>query len=452
MKITKGITVEAASLLEEIRFGYGPRAGQPLGYGGVDADRVLTQLTTDDPLGRAWNRPLLADRYSLVALYNAQKDTTAGVDPATRKALKAMQAADVDSFVGRPAFAAAGFVERLTNLWANRITISAVSGMVAPFVQSFRDEAIRPHIGARYVDMLKATLWHPGMHLYLTQANSFGPDSIAGKKRGRGLNENLAREFLELHSMRVGYTQDDVTGLAMLLAGMASDEKGERVDSRRLQPGKKRILGQTFTDDDPRHQIDRLVNYVAQRPETAQNVAFTLARHFIADDPPQDLVNGLAETYLRRDGDLPSLYRVLLQHPAASAPDRQKLRIPQEYAAATLRLVGISAADPGFDQLLRKIPRAMAAMGQPPFSALRPDGWPEVSQGWMTPPMMASRIDWAVDMARRTGAKKVIDPQAMVTTALGETSSPLLRRAVGGAEQRWEGLAVLLGSPEFSRR
>lgn len=441
--------MEPASLIEEIRFGYGPRAGQRLGMG-FDADRVMAQLSVDDPQGDAWNQPSMADRFKLFDQYNTEKDTVAGVQPATAQALKAMQIADIDTFVARPAFAKAGFVERLVNLWANRITVSNVSGGVSRYVQNFRDEAIRPHIAGRYGDMLKATLWHPGMQFYLTQTSSFGPDSLAGKKKKRGLNENLAREFLELHSMQVGYGQDDVTALAMLLAGMASDEKGMRVEPRRAQPGKKIILGQTFSDADPMAEINRLVDYVAMRPETAHNVSYFMARHFLADEPPADLVTTLAATYGANNGDLPALYRVMLTHPAASAPAREKLRTPQEFAAATLRLIGITPTAPNFDKILRKIPGALATMGQPVFRALRPDGWPEVSEGWMTPPMVASRIDWAVDMARRAG--NAVDPQAMVTAALGDTASPLLKRAVGGAEQRWEGLAVLLGSPEFSRR
>ncbi|MBC7740171.1 MAG: DUF1800 domain-containing protein [Candidatus Saccharibacteria bacterium] len=441
--------MEPASLIEQIRFGYGPRAGQGVAQG-FEADRVMAQLSADDPRGKAWDRPTLAERYALFDQYRVEKDSAAGVQPVTALALKAMQVADIETFVARPAFADAGFVERLVNLWANRITISNASGAVARYMQNFRDEAIRPHIAGRYGDMLKATLWHPGMQFYLTQSGSVGPDSPAGKKKRRGLNENLAREFLELHSMRVGYSQDDVTALAMLLAGMASDEKGVRVDPRRVQPGDKVILGQTFTDDDPMAQINRLVDYVALRPETAQNVAHFMVRHFLNDEPPADLVASLARTYMATEGDLPALYRVLLEHPAARAPAREKLRTPQEFAAATIRLIGIEPTGPDFDKLLRKIPNAMTAMGQPPFRALRPDGWPEVSEGWMTPPMMAARIDWAVDMARRAG--NGVDPQAMVMVALGETASPLLMRAVGGAEQRWEGLAVLLGSPEFSRR
>ncbi len=442
--------MESASLLEEIRFGYGPRLAVPPPPAGLDADRVLAQLNVPDPEGAAWNRPPLADRFALIDAYNTEKKAGAVVSAATTEAMKQIQTADLETFVGRPAFAAAGFVERLANLWANRITISNVSGAVVRYMQSFRDEAIRPYVGGNYSDMLQASLWHPGMQFYLTQANSYGPDSLAGKKKGRGLNENLAREFLELHSMRVGYSQEDVTQLAMLLAGMASDEKGVRVEARRVQPGKKRILGQTFDDSDPMAEINRLVAFVARRPETARNVGFTLARHFIADDPPGDLVDALAAAYLAHDTHLPDVYAVLLKHPAAADPNRQKLRSPQELAAATIRLIGLTPDEARFVKLARRIPNALAAMGQPPFKALRPDGWPEVSEGWMTPPMMAARIDWAVDLARQAGDR--INPSAMARAALGDYASPLLLQSVSRAEQRWEGLAVLLGSPEFSRR
>ena len=442
--------MEPASLLEEIRFGYGPRLGMPVAPGGVDADRVLAQLSARDPDGAAWDRPTLEKRYALGAIYAAEKKSPLGLSPATGQAMKQIWVDDIQSCLTRPTFAAAGFVERLVNLWANRITVSNASNTVVRFVQSFRDEAIRPFVAGNYGDMLKAALWHPGMQYYLSQANSFGPDSVLGKRKGRGLNENLAREFLELHSMRTGYGQDDVTQLAMLLAGMTSDAKGNRVDPRRVQPGRKVILGQTYDDSDPEAEINRLIDHVAHRPETAQNVGFTLARHFIADEPPAGLVDSLAAAYLAHDGDLPAVYRVLLTHPLSQSPERQKLRSPQEFVAATLRLLGVAPGDANFPKLVRRLPVAVAAMGQPVFQAQRPDGWPEVSEGWMTPPMMAARIDWAVDAARMSGDR--VNPLALVDTALGDFASPLLKQSVGRAEQRWEGLAVLFGSPEFSRR
>ena len=444
--------MDPASLLEDIRFGYGPRAGQVPAPGGVDPDRVLAQLTAPDPDAAPWQRPGIADRYGLIDQYKQEKAGVTGKGP-TGMILRAMEQQDVETFASRPATTALGFVERLVNLWANRITISDAGGGIARYVQSFRDEAIRPHIAARYADMLKATLWHPGMLTYLTQTSSVGPNSLIGLKKGKGLNENLAREFLELHAMGTGYTQSDVTELARLLAGMDTDASGSKVLPRRMEPGIKTILGTPYGDRQPLDEIDRLVETVALRDETALATAHYLARHFIADDPPGDLVTALADTYLANDTQLIPVYRTLLEHPAAQSPQRQKLRSPQEYAAATLRLLGMSGQEqglPGFNKHGLQVPDALARMGQPVYKALRPDGWPEVAAGWMTPPMIAARINWAVTLARAMGDRA--DPVALTDFALADYATPLLRSAVAGAEQRWEGLAILLASPDFSRR
>ena len=445
--------METACLIEEIRFGYGPLKGSTPAPGGLEPDRLLAQLTGADPAAAAWNRPGLADRWALIEKYKQEKLVSVDGKGPTGMILRKIELDDAETFVARPATAALGFVERLVNLWANRITISNAGGGVSRYVQSFRDEAIRPHIAGRYADLLKATLWHPGMQTYLTQTSSIGPRSVIGLRKSKGLNENLAREFLELHSMGTGYSQNDVTELARLLAGMSSDAQGSRMDPRRMEPGTKQIFQETYGDSDPVAEIDRLVETVAHRPETAHSVGFWLARHFIADVPPTDLVDTLAATYAANDTDLTALYRTLLQHPAAASPDREKLRSPQEYAAASLRLLGMTGQEPnlpGFNKNSRQVLDVMGKMGQPVWKALRPDGWPEVAAGWMTPPMVAARIDWAVDLARTTGDRA--DPSALADQALGPYATPLLTRAVAGAEQRWEGLAVLFASPDFSRR
>ena len=445
--------MEPASLIEEIRFGYGPLMGKTPSPGGLEPDRVLAQLAATDPAATQWDRPQIADRWALFDQYKQEKLTSPDGKGPTGMVLRKMDLADVETFVARPATAALGFVERLVNLWANRITISNATNSLARYMQVFRDGAIRPHIAGRYADMLKATLWHPGMQTYLTQTSSIGPNSVVGLRKAKGLNENLAREFLELHSMGTGYSQTDVTELARLLAGMVSDAAGMRMEPNRMEPGPKQILGDTYTDSDPVAEIDRLVETVAHRPETAQSVSFWLARHFIADAPPPDLVSALAATYAAHDTDLVAMYRTLLQHPAAASADRQKLRCPQEYMAASLRLLGMNGQEqnvPGFNKRSMMVPDQMAKMGQPVWKALRPDGWPEVAAGWMTPPMVAARIDWAVNLARAVGDRA--DPVALTDQALGAYATPLLTRAVAGAEQRWEGLAVLIASPDFSRR
>lgn len=439
---------EPASLLEEIRFGYGPRSGWALVPGGVDPDRVLAQLTARDPGAEAWTGIDLATRQAALADARRVKQGKPPLGPVLD--LRPVARRDEVGFIARPAAARLGFVERLVNLWANRLTVSSVGGP-ALFIPPYRDQAIRPHVGGRFGDMLRASLWHPAMLSYLSQTSSIGPNSDLGRRKGRGLNENLAREFLELHSMGSGYTQQDVTELARLLAGMKTDGTGRRMDPRAVEPGRKTILGTRYGEGV--HEIDRLVATVAARPETARSVAVMLARHFLDDTPPPDLVDDLARIYLREDGHLPPLYRALLSHPAAQNPALTKLRSPQEYMAATLRAVGLSG-DPEQTPLFRKretrLAEVMARMGQPIFAARRPDGWPETATGWLTPPMLASRLDWAADLARLTGDRA--DPVAQTRAVLGDLASPLLLSAVAGAEQRWEGLAVLLGSPEMMRR
>lgn len=440
------------SLLEIIRFGYGPTKGQVMAAGGVDPDRLLAQLGSDDLAAQVWNRPTLADRYDLLAVRGAEKRKGEPEDSASER-MKEILTQDKISFVARPVVAELGFVERLVNLWANRMTVANTAG-AGNYIQPFRDEAIRPHIGGRFADMLRSALWHPAMHFYLNQTRSVGPNSSLGLRKGRGLNENLAREFLELHAMSTGYDQRDVTELARLMAGMVQDKRGLRMDQRSVEPGPKVILGTTYTDADPMAEINRLVETVAARLETARSVALMLARHFIADEPPKGLVDAITRAYSTSDGDLPQTYRALLEHPASQNPDRQKLRSPQEYVAATLRAVGLTGLETGLPGLRKNrsfgVPDVLAKMGQPIFRARRPDGWPETAPGWMTPPMMAARLDWATDLSRIAGEKA--DPGAMADALLGDLATPMLHRAVRGAEQRWEGLAVLLGSPDFMRR
>lgn len=448
--------MDAPSLIEDIRFGYGPLAGRKSAPDGLDADRLLAQLTAPDPAAAAWDRPPLSVRWPLMAAF--YQDRKAGLlkqggknASADSRQLIQMTDDDLTSFISRPAVAQNGFTERLANFWANRITVAANSPNLLHLVQPFRDAAIRPNIGGRLADMLKATLWHPAMQTYLTQTNSIGPNSRQGKRKGKGLNENLAREFLELHSMGRGYSQTDVTELAKLLAGMKSDAEGERVEDARSEPGTRTILGQSFQPG--KEGIDALVEFVAHRPETAQSTAFFMARHFLTDTPPDDVVAAMAKAYLDNDTQLVPMYRAMLTHPLASATERQKLRTPHELVVGSLRLVGLTGTEPnmrGFKKEGMRLVDRLKVMGQPVYQPPRPDGWPEVSAAWLTPPMVSARTDWAIDLGRAAGDKS--DPVALTDFALGDLAGPMLRRAVGGAEQRWEGLTVLLASPDFSRR
>lgn len=436
------------SLIELVRFGYGPVPGDAPDGSAPDPARLLAQL---DHVQKPISREGLTTRARLALLADQRRASEAvkaggsKVNPA-QKRLRDLHTQEVSDWIWDAVMARQGFAERLVNLWANRLTVSWRKGLGAIFLGPYREEAIRPHIAGRYADMLMASAWHPAMMEYLDQAASIGPLSEVGQNRRRGLNENFAREFLELHSMGSGYSQTDVTELARLFAGMRYDETGVIFDDRRAEPGPKTILNESYGAG--ADEVARLIATVARRPETAQSVAVTLARHFIADAPPTDMVAAMAAAYLAADTDLVPVYRVMLDHPSAQAPAFVKLRSPHEYMVGSLRALGLTDALAQGKGAL-KAPQALAAMAQPGYRVPGPDGWPDSADAWATGPALAARLNWGETLARRFGEKA--DPAALALSALGQDQRPTIL-AASRAEQRWEGVAVLLGAPAFMRR
>ncbi len=350
------------------------------------------------------------------------------------------------------AAAACGFRERLVNLWANRLTVAATRGTLVYLVQPYRNDAIRPHVAGRFADMLAASLHHPAMLLYLDQSRSVGPNSAMGQRKRSGLNENYARELLELHSMGSGYTQADITELARLLAGLTVTAEADSLfDPERAEPGPKSVLGATYGEGAA--EIARFAEALALRPETAASVALALARHFLSDSPPQGLVDRMAQEYLAAGSALLPVYRILAASPEAADPAFHKIRSPQEYTAASFRAFGLTGAETqaeGAPKSGFRTEVALQQMGQPVFRPRGPDGWPDTGADWITPPFLTARIDWAARLARHMAERA--DPVALAAQLLGDRPDPATRSAVAEAEQRWEGVAVLLASPDFMRR
>lgn len=346
-----------------------------------------------------------------------------------------------------------GFRERLVQFWSDHFTTVARSRRDSPLPATMVEEAIRPHLTDRFADMLKAVVQHPAMIGYLDQSLSFGPNSRVGKRRGKGLNENLARELLELHTLGSGYTQEDVTQMAELLTGVTVGKQGATFDVRRAEPGPETVLGKTY-DGDTRDALLLALDDLAEHPATAAHLARKLTIHFVSDQPNPDVVQALTDAWRASGGDLLAVTESLLTQPAAWSKLQEKARQPFDFMVASLRALGLDGADVmrmADDTFRQTILTPMAAMGQPWQRAPGPDGWAEAAEAWITPEAMAARITWAMDMPQRL-VNPLPDPTELMTRCLGSHLGPRLAWAVPRSENIREAVGLVLASPEFNRR
>ena len=352
------------------------------------------------------------------------------------------------------AAAQSGYVERLVQFWSNHFCVSATKGgVVRATAGSFEREAIRPHVLGRFADMLRAVVQHPAMLAYLDNAQSFGPASLAGVRQKRGLNENLAREILELHTLGVGggYTQADVTSLAQILTGWtfagAQGRAGEpgvfAFFARAHEPGERMLLGKRYKAAGI-EQGEAALADLARYPSTARHIATRLALHFVADAPPAALVERLAGVFKSTDGDLRALAVALIEDDAAWNASHAKIRSPYEFLMAAVRATGHLPEDP------RILLAPLLVMGMPLWQPPGPNGWPDTTAAWATPKGMKSRLDMAAAIATR--AKPASNPRQLLDTCLGQAASAETRQAVARAESQQQGLALLLMAPEFQWR
>jgi uncharacterized protein (DUF1800 family) len=344
-----------------------------------------------------------------------------------------------------------GFAERLTWFWSNHFCVSADKGGVRPICGAFEREAIRPHVLGRFGDMLQAVETHPAMLIYLDNARSIGPDSVAGQRRRVGLNENLAREILELHTVGVRsvYTQEDVTRFANVITGWTVIEfrqdparAGEFVFNPNMhQPGPQKVIGKTYPDTGF-EQGRAVLATLARHPATAKHVATKLARHFVADEPPPALVERLTRRFLDTQGSLKEVTRTLVSSDEAWSAPRAKLKRPGEWLIGALRATGITPQDIG------PVMGAHNLLGEPVWRPPAPKGFSDDSAVWLDG--LSQRIDVANQMARRIAP--AADPTEVFETALAPVASAETRQAIRRAETRQQALALLVLSPEFQRR
>jgi len=390
------------------------------------------------------------------------------VDPEKKELQKAIRADYVTMTGARLSSALttdAPFVERLVHFWANHFAVSIDKQPVIGLAGLLEFEAIRPHVLGKFSDMLLAVEQHPAMLLYLDQAQSIGPNSPVGQEvaaRGgkRGLNENLGREIMELHTLgvRTGYTQADVTEFARALTGwtvsglargpaarlLGDGEPGEFHFAEALhEPGTRTIMGKHYPEGGEAQGRAILMDLAANRA-TAKHIAFQLARHFAGDTPPQPLVGRLTQTYLASGGDLPSMYRALVNSPEPWTPGPVKFKTPWEWSVSALRAVNLDNIPPQMAVGL------MNQMGQPVWKPGSPAGYDDIAASWAAPEALMQRVEAAKRISDRAGSS--IDPRAIAEKILPGSLSDPTRTAIARAESPAEGLALLLVSPEFLRR
>jgi uncharacterized protein (DUF1800 family) len=312
----------------------------------------------------------------------------------------------------------------------------------------------------RFADMLQAVEGHPAMLSYLDNSQSIGPNSVNGINREKGLNENLAREILELHTLgvRTGYSQADVTEFARALTGWTVGGIGRGPGVRMLgnapagefhfagllhEPGDRTIMGKRYGQPGE-GQARAVLTDLAASPATAKHLATKLARHFAGDDPPSALVERLSSAYLANNGDLSALYRALLQSSEPWASQPVKFKNPWEWSVSALRALGT-----------RDLPAQRAAgllkqLGQPTWQPGSPAGWDDIAASWAAPEALVLRVEAAQRIAEQ--AESTLDARALAEKLFPGSLSDTTRTSIARAESPAEGLALLLVSPEFLRR
>jgi uncharacterized protein (DUF1800 family) len=441
----------AAALIATTRFGFAPRRGELAAVGRDPKGWVRAQL--DLPVA-ASPAPLPASRETVTATLAARAQRKLQAQAADARPMKdefrQIYLAEVGARMNAAIFSDAPLQERLVHFWSNHFTVSALRPVVRGFVGAYEREAIRPHVLGRFSDMLLAVARHPAMLFYLDNVQSVGPASQVGSRRAKGLNENLAREILELHTLGVdgGYTQRDVESFARILTGWTIARPQDpgagsfRFVPQIHEPGPKTLLGKSYGDGGT-GEGEAALRDLARHPATARHLARKLAVHFIADDPPKAAVERIARVFLETGGDLKPVTEAVIDAPEAWEKPFAKLRTPSELVIAACRAVDLLPP-------AESVVGSLRVLDHTPFVAPSPAGWPDTAGAWISPESVVRRAEWAQVFAERLPNPP--DPAELAADIFADALPEETRETIRRAPSRRVGLALLIAAPEFQRR
>jgi len=453
------------------RFGLGARPGDLDAIGNQGRDWLRAQLASAPPrVGDGQLRSsseILVEALDLRREIQAQRRAqTAGDDTAAitklPQLLRPVYTQEATARFRQAVLTDRPFVERITQFWTNHFAVSVDKNLLLGLAGSLEREAIRPNILGNFADLLLAVERHPAMLLYLDNHISIGPNSKAARNRARqhterksGINENLARETLELHTLGVGggYTQADVTSYAEVITGWSiGGEQGRQLHGEPgkfvfrpefHEPGPKVVLGKRYPDTGY-DQGAAVLRDLADHHSTARFIATKLARHFIADDPPEKAIERIARAYTRSGGHLPTVYNALIDSPEAWAQPLAKYKTPSDYIISSFRGLQVPLDD------VRSPLAPFELLGQRIYSPGSPAGWPDRGADWDGASALMKRIEWADAMGQKLGTRS--DAAALAPQLLGETLKSTTRAALAHAASGAQALTLLLAAPEFMRR
>jgi uncharacterized protein (DUF1800 family) len=465
------------AVLAANRFGLGARPGEITDIGGEPREWLMRQVERDVAMPQAIKAlPSSAQAFEayreLQEMRREARAESAGDakdkerDPAAnaRQKLAPLYLGQVAARYQVAAASTDPFRERLVHFWSNHFAVSADKALVAGLAGTLENEAIRPHLSGSFAGLLLAAESHPAMILYLDNQGSIGPNSMLAQRASRrarkaerklDINENLAREILELHTLGVngGYTQADVTSFARVLTGWSvGGSRGPLAEGKpgvfefrenMHEPGAQTVVGKRYSES-AGAQAKAVLNDLARHPATATHIATKLVRHFVADDPPAAAVDRVAKVFRDTDGDLPSVHRAVVELPQAWEAAPRKFKTPHEFVISSFRALDFVPDKP------LQVAAPFQLLGQRPYTPGSPAGWPDTAAQWDGPDALLKRIEWATQLSDRLRSRA--KPLDIAAQSLGEALNERTRTAISRAASAAQGTTLLLASPEFMRR